>query len=99
MIKIHSVHFDSDKKLEDFIETKVNKLIKYDNDIIGAEIFLRIEKSQEKDNKVAEIRLEVPGYDLFAKKQSSTFEAATDTAVDALRIQLKKYKGKKENKK
>ena len=99
MIKIHSVHFDSDKKLENFIETKVNKLIKYDNDIIGAEIFLRIEKSQEKDNKVAEIRLEVPGYDLFAKKQSNTFEAAADIAVDALRIQLKKYKGKKDNKK
>jgi putative sigma-54 modulation protein len=99
MIKIHSIHFDSDKKLENFIEAKVNKLIKLDSNIIGAEVFLRLEKSQDKDNKVSEIRLEVPGYDLFAKKQSHSFEAATDIAVDALRMQLKKYKGKKENKK
>lgn len=96
MIKIHSVHFDTDQKLEEFIESKVNKLIKRDSAIIGAEIFLRIEKNQTKDNKIAEIRLEVPGYDLFAKKQAHTFEAATDTAVEALQIQLKKYKGKKE---
>ena len=42
----------------------------------------------EKDNKITEIRLEVPGYDLFAKKQSHSFEAATDIVVEALEIQL-----------
>jgi len=99
MIKIHSIHFDSDKKLEEFIDSKVNKLIKLDSNILGAEVFLRLEKSQDKDNKVVEIRLEVPGYDLFAKKQSHSFEAAADASIDALRIQLKKYKGKKEGKK
>ena len=77
MIKIHSIHFDSDKKLETFIESKVNKLIKLDSNIIGAEIFLRLEKSQDKDNKVTEIRLEVPGYDLFAEQEAEGAVAAT----------------------
>jgi putative sigma-54 modulation protein len=47
------------------------------------------------DNKVAQIRLEVPGNDLFAKNQSRSFEQAADTAVEALRRQLIKHKNKK----
>ena len=34
------------------------------------------------------------GKELFAKKQCKSFEEAADTAVDALRRQLKKYKDK-----
>ena len=93
--KINAVRFDADRKLEDFIEKKVDKLNKVYDDIIGAEVFLRLEKKQSTENKIAEIRLKVPGgSDLFAKKQSKSFEAATDTAVEALRRQLKKYKEK-----
>ena len=93
-IKISSVHFDADKKLLDFIDKKVNKLVKFYEDIIGAEVYLRLENSQDLENKVAEIRLLVPGYDLFAKKQSKTFEEATDTAIEALRQQIVKHKEK-----
>lgn len=94
-LKINSVHFDADKKLEDFIESKVNKLNRVYDDIIGAEVYLRLEKNQNMENKIAEIKLEIPGVsDIFVKKQSKTFEAATDTAVEALRRQLKKHKDK-----
>ncbi len=44
--------------------------------------------------KIAEIKLLVPGNDLFAKRQCKTFEEATDQAVEALRRQLKKKKEK-----
>jgi putative sigma-54 modulation protein len=93
-IKIVSVHFDADKKLLDFIDKKVKKLVKFYEDITGAEVFLRLENKQDLDNKVAEIRLIVPGYDLFAKKQSKSFEEATDVAVEALRQQIVKHKEK-----
>jgi putative sigma-54 modulation protein len=93
-IKIQSIHFDADKKLIDFIEEKVKKLNKYHDGILGSEIFLRLEKSSDKDNKVAEIKLLVPGSDLFAKRQCSTFEEATDLAVEALTSQIKKQKEK-----
>jgi len=93
-VKIHSVHFDADKKLVEFVENKVNKLDQFYDNIIGAEVFLRVEKDQSPDNKLTEIKLQIPGSDLFAKKQTDTFEESTDLAVNALRKQLTKRKAK-----
>ena len=94
-IKIQSVHFDADKKLLDFIDEKVNKLNQFDDKIIGAEVFLRLDKNENLENKVTEIRLNISGSDLFAKKQCKSFEEATDLTVEALRRQLVRQKGKK----
>jgi putative sigma-54 modulation protein len=93
-IKISSVHFDADKKLLEFIDKKVNKLVKFYEDIIGAEVTLRLENGQALDNKVAEIKLLIPGNDLFAKKQSKSFEESTDIVIEALRQQIVKHKEK-----
>jgi putative sigma-54 modulation protein len=93
-IKIHSIRFDADTKLLDFIDIKVQKLIQFFDEIIGAEVFLRLDKSQDFENKVVEIRLLLPGNELFAKKQSKTFEESTDLSVEALRKQIIRYKSK-----
>lgn len=93
-VKIQSIHFDADQKLLDFIESKVGKLNTYSNKIIDAEVFLRLDKSSSQENKIVEIKLLVPGNDLFAKRQCKTFEEATDQSVEALRRQLKKQKEK-----
>ena len=93
-IKIHSIHFDADKKLLSFIDQKLKKLLLFYDGIIMAEVFLRLENVQDMENKITEIRLDIPGTDIFAKKQSRTFEEATDNAIEALRRQLIKYKKK-----
>ena len=93
-VSINSVHFKADNKLEQFIERKVGKLSGLYEGVIGSEITLKIDKAETNDNKIAEIRVLIPGYDLYAKKQSSTFEEATDTAVSAIRKQLEKHKGR-----
>lgn len=93
-IKFSSVHFSADKKLMQFITEKVNKLSHFFDGIIGAEVTMKLENTQEMENKMVEIRLLVPGYDLFAKKQSKTFEEATDEVIDALRKQVQKHKEK-----
>jgi len=93
-VSINSVHFKADNKLEQFIERKVGKLSGLYEGVIGSEVTLKIDKAETKDNKVAEIRVQIPGYDLYAKKQSNTFEEAADTAVSAIRKQLEKHKGK-----
>jgi putative sigma-54 modulation protein len=41
-----------------------------------------------------EIKIDVPGGDLFARKQSKTFEESTDLAVDAIKQQVVKHKEK-----
>ncbi|MCO6500176.1 MAG: ribosome-associated translation inhibitor RaiA [Vicingus serpentipes] len=93
-LKINSVHFHADKKLVEFIHEKVNKLASYYDKIIDGEVILKVENTHDTENKVAEIKLLIPGSDLFAKKQCKSFEEATDTAVEALRRQLKKHKEK-----
>ncbi|HAL63971.1 MAG: ribosomal subunit interface protein [Bacteroidetes bacterium 38_7] len=93
-VTINAVHFKTDKKLETFITEKVGKLNQYFDGIIGSEVILKLENTDIPENKVAEIRLQIPGNDLYARKQCNTFEEATGEAVDALKIQLKKYKAK-----
>lgn len=93
-INVHSIHFDADKKLIEFIREKVDKLSGIHDQITTSEVFLKLEKSSASENKVAEIKLLVPGKELFAKRQCKSFEEAVDQSVNALRIQIKKYKGK-----
>jgi putative sigma-54 modulation protein len=97
-IKIHSIHFDADKGLLDFVNNKVKKFVQLYDNIIEAEVFLRLEKDQSLENKVTEIKLSIPGNDLFAKKRSKSFEESTDNVVDALKRQLKKTKEKQRGK-
>jgi len=94
-IQIHSVRFDADKKLIDFVHQKLEKLSQFGEDIVNAEVYLRLDKDQDRENKISEIRVEISGSSLFAKKQSKSFEEATDEAIDALKKQITKYKQKK----
>ena len=94
-IKINSLRFSPTKDLETFVEGKVRKLGLFYDEIIGAEVFLKLENAQNTENKVAEIRLEIPGNELFAKKQSKSFEESTDNAIEAIKRQIKRYKKKR----
>ncbi|MCB0381611.1 MAG: ribosome-associated translation inhibitor RaiA [Flavobacteriales bacterium] len=93
-LKISSLHFDADRKLLEFVQEKVDKLGHYYDKIIDGDVILKIDNNSTGENKIAEIKLSVPGNDIFAKKQCKSFEEATDSAVEALRRQLKKHKEK-----
>ncbi len=94
-IKIHSVRFDADKRLIEFIEEKTSKLEVFYDDIIKAEVFLRLDKdTTDRENKLVEVKLEIAGNTFFSKKQCKTFEEATDLAIEATKKQLLKYKDK-----
>ncbi|MBK7311700.1 MAG: ribosome-associated translation inhibitor RaiA [Sphingobacteriaceae bacterium] len=93
-IKIQSVHFDADKKLLGFVNQKVEKLNTFYDGIINSEIILRLDKSNNASNKIAEIKMHGKGHEFFAKKQCASFEEATDQACEALRSQVTKHKEK-----
>jgi len=93
-IQVHSIHFDADYKLIEFIQKKTDKLDQYYDSIVSGEVFLRLDKSENRENKIVEIKLEVPGNNMFAKKRSTSFEESTDLCVEALRRQLMKLKTK-----
>ncbi len=96
-IKVNPVRFDADHKLIDHVNKKVNKLGQFYDGIIGAEVFLRLENVQGDDNKTAEIKLLIPGNDLFVKKQAKTFEEAVNKSIETLHLQVTKYKEKLRN--
>lgn len=93
-LNIQAIQFDADQKLLDVIQAKADKLDTYFDRIVSGDVFLRVEKSESRDNKLVEIKLIVPGNDLFASKKATTFEEAADEAIDALRRQVKKLKEK-----
>jgi putative sigma-54 modulation protein len=91
-IETQSIHFDADAKLVDFINQKVGKLETYYDRIISADVMLKLENSGQVRDKVAEIVIKVPGDVLVAKETDKSFEASIDSAVEALRRQIIKYK-------
>jgi putative sigma-54 modulation protein len=93
-LQMHSIKFDADRKLLDFIQRKADKLETFYDRIIDGEVFLRLEKDDSRENKIVEIKLNIPGEQLFAKNKAKSFEAAADDAVEALRRQIKKFKEK-----
>lgn len=93
-LQVHSIHFDVDKKLVEFLQKKVDKLETFYDRIIDGEVYLRLEKNGVKENKVTQLKINIPGRSLFAKEQADSFEAAADQAVEGIRRQLKRQKEK-----
>lgn len=92
-IKINAIHFEATEKLNDFINKKVEKLGKYNEEIANAEVILKVVKPETAMNKEASVKLNIPrSEDLFANKVADTFEEAIDLSVDALKRQLEKTK-------
>ena len=88
------MHFDADKKLVDFVNERVNKLGTYFDHIVSGEVHLKLGSASDNENKIAEIKINVPGRELFAKKHSKSFEESTDLCLDALKRQVQKHKEK-----
>ncbi|WP_140938250.1 ribosome hibernation-promoting factor, HPF/YfiA family [Sphingobacterium lumbrici] len=93
-ITVQSIKFDADQKLVDFIKKRANKLDQYLDNIIEGACYLRLENVEDEANKIVELKLNIPGNQLFAKSQAKTFEEATDIAVESLRRQINKHKTK-----
>ncbi len=97
-VRIQSVGFKADAKLQDFATKKVNKLDTFSDVLQSAEVFFKLINTPSEENKEVEISVKTPGKELFAKKAAKSFEEATDLATDALRNQIEKMKGKQEKK-
>lgn len=94
-ITVQSIHFTADKGLLEFIQKKADKLETFYDNIINGEVYLKLENVEDEANKITEIKLQLPGNQIFAKEQCKTFEEATDLAIESLRKQIEKHKTKK----
>ncbi len=93
-VRTQSVNFNADQTLIDFIQKRMDKLEMYYDKVIKSDVYLKVENTSDKENKIFEAHLSVPGDNLIVKKQCKTFEEGADVAVASLERQLKKRKEK-----
>ncbi|WP_456377508.1 ribosome hibernation-promoting factor, HPF/YfiA family [Lutibacter sp.] len=93
-VRVQSVNFNADTSLIEFVEKKINSLEKYYDKIVDSEVFLKVQKTRDKENKFVDVKLNIPGNDLVIKKQCKTFEEGVMLATDSLKRQLTKKKEK-----
>ena len=93
-VNLNAVNFTIDRKLVDFIQERMDKLEKYYDKIVSSDVFLKVEKTSDKENKIVEVKINVPGDDFLVKKQCKTFEEAIDLSAESLERLLVKRKEK-----
>jgi len=91
---VQSVNFNADRELIKFAEDKVETLTKFHDKIVDAEVFLKVQKTSDKENKITEVKINIPGSELIVKRETRTFEEGVNSAVDNLKRQLKRSKEK-----
>ncbi|QHV96402.1 HPF/RaiA family ribosome-associated protein [Spirosoma endbachense] len=96
-LQIHAVRFTADQSLLDFVQAKLNKLDTFHDRIIGTEVFLKLDgaDSNKIKEKVIEVRLTIPGKELFVKEHDKSFESATDRVLEVLKDKLVRCKQKR----
>jgi len=93
-VNVHAVNFTVDKKLVDFVQERMDKLEKYYDRVVSSDIFMKVEKTSEKENKIVEIKINVVGDDFLVKKQCKSFEEAVEQSAESLERLLVKRKEK-----
>lgn len=94
-VNIQTVHFDADGKLVDYVTRKMTKLNTFHDRIVKADVFLKLDNVVHNiKDKIAEIRVHVPGHHFFVKCTSKSFEESFDSAFESLVNQVKKKKEK-----
>ncbi|MEP1489320.1 ribosome hibernation-promoting factor, HPF/YfiA family [Nonlabens ulvanivorans] len=93
-VNTQSVNFNADQKLIDFIQKRMDKLDMFYDKVIKSDVFLKLGNASDKENKIFEARVSVPGDSFIVKKQCKSFEEGVDSAVSSLERQLKKRKEK-----
>lgn len=93
-IRIKSINFDATEQLKAFVDKKVSKLSKSFEDIRNVEVQFKVVKPATALNKETSLSVSVTGTQFFVEKTCDTFEEGVDLCVDAMKVQLSKFKEK-----
>ncbi len=93
-IKIQPLHFSISEELEKFTTKKVKKVIAKHDDVVSVDVTMKVVKPEISNNKEVEIKMTIPGNEIFAKKTADSFEESVDLSLEAIKKQLQKQKVK-----
>jgi putative sigma-54 modulation protein len=89
-LNITGHHVEVTPALREYVQGKVDKVIRHFDHVTSVHVILSVEKLVQK----AEITLHVKGKDIFADSSDTDLYAAIDLLTDKLDRQVQKYKGK-----
>lgn len=95
-ITITARKFKARETLKDHVNAEVKSLLKFNDDILNADVILSYQNSHESIKK-AEISLHIPGQTLVATEESDEFTKSVTAATDKLSRQLKTLKSKRKS--
>jgi len=93
-VNTQSVNFNADPKLISFLHNRLDKLETFYDKVISSDVYLKVENTSAKENKIVEIKLNIPRDKYMVKKQCKSFEEAVDSACSSLERKLIKRKQK-----
>ena len=93
-INFQSVNYNADSKLIRFAEKRIKKISQFYLNIIDVFIYTKIENVSDRVNKLAELKICIPGDDVVVKKTAKSFEEAISLAADSAERILKRHKEK-----
>ncbi len=93
-VNTQSVNFNADAKLIQFIQDRLDKVETFYTKVISSDVYLKVENTSSKENKIAEIKLNIPKDNFVVKKQCKSFEEAVDSACSSLERKLIRRKEK-----
>lgn len=91
-IDIQTVNFSATDGLLKDLHQLLGKLERLDHRITGADVYLKMQNSQGTDTRKAEIKVYLPGTDLYADHEAESFYEALHRATEKVRLQLLRYK-------
>ena len=56
-VNVHAVNFAVDAKLVGYVQERMDKLEKYYDKVVSSDVYLKVEKTSDKENKVVEIKM------------------------------------------
>ncbi|MDO6492743.1 MAG: ribosome-associated translation inhibitor RaiA [Cellulophaga sp.] len=93
-VNTQSVNFNANEDLMSFVQVRLDKLETFYDKVISSDVYLKVENTSSKENKIVEIKIRVPKENIMVKKQCKSFEEAIDSACNSIERQLVKRKEK-----
>ncbi|MDP2870810.1 ribosome hibernation-promoting factor, HPF/YfiA family [Methyloversatilis sp.] len=83
-------HLEVTQPIRDYIESKLERVIRHFDHVTSVSVILTVEKLRQK----AEVTLHVRGRDIFVESESEDMYATLDNLMDKLDRQVLKHKEK-----
>ena len=91
---IEPVNFNASRQLIDHIDQMFDKLVRYNDQIVKAYIYLKSLRETPDRAKKVEVRVFLPGKDVYVEQEAKDFISAAQKNFDRLKVILAKEKDK-----